>query len=81
MTAYLSENNKINVDCKYSEKFHGDQKKFRAYFYENGVLIKNHTEDKKCHFEFPDLSYLTSYSVEVCITPIANKTLIRFTIT
>lgn len=80
VTMYLSENNNINVDCEHSKKFYGPKRKFRAYFYENGVLIKEHTEDQKCHFEFPNLSYLTSYSVQVCITPIANKTLIHFTI-
>ncbi|XP_075887320.1 receptor-type tyrosine-protein phosphatase C-like isoform X2 [Nelusetta ayraudi] len=67
VTAYLSENNKINVDCKSEERFHGLEKIFRAYLYKNGVSINGHIDKKKCHFEFPDLSYLTSYSVEVAL--------------
>lgn len=77
----LLENNKIHVNCKSSKIFHGPKEKFRAYCYKSGMPISQpFKEQDDCNFEFADLSYLTSYTVQVCITPIANKTLTCFTI-
>lgn len=77
----FSENNKITVKCKYLHRPKGPEKKFRAFLYKSGTQKpKSYEQRDGCHFEFADLSYLTSYTVEVCITPIANKTLICFTI-
>lgn len=77
----FSENNKITVNCKYSHRPKGPEKKFRAFLYKSGTQKpKSYEQRDRCHFEFADLSYLTSYTVEVCITPIANKTLTCFTI-
>lgn len=76
------ENNKITVNCKYSHEPKGRLKKFRAFLYKSGTQRpKSHMlQHDKCTFEFEDLSYLTSYTVEVCIPPIANKTLTCCTI-
>lgn len=77
----LLENNKISVKCKFPEKFRGPKKEIHAYLYKSGKLESNKsTEKRDCHFEFPNLSYLTSYQVEVCVATITNKNFISFTI-
>lgn len=77
----LLENNKIFVKCKYSTPSKGDKRLFRAFFYKTGTQRPTLFEESdKCDFEYVDLSYLTSYTVEVCIPPIAEQTLICFTI-
>lgn len=64
----FSENNKITVNCKYSHRPKGPKKKFRAFLYKSGTQKpKTHEQRDRCHFEFADLSYLTSYTVEVVL--------------
>lgn len=77
----FSENNKIIVSCKYIDHPKGPKKIFQMFFYKSGSeRPKLPEEHHDCKFEFSDLSYLTSYTVEVRITPIASKSLICLTI-
>lgn len=64
------ENNVITVTCKHSYAPTGHERKFRAFLYKSGTQRpKSYEQSDKCKFEFKDLSYLTSYTVEVCIPP------------
>ncbi|XP_071342814.1 uncharacterized protein [Trachinotus anak] len=57
------EHNVITVSCTYSREFNGPEGKYKARL-RDGVTVKQH-ESKDCKFEFKDLSYSTTYTVEV----------------
>ncbi|XP_040896345.1 zinc finger BED domain-containing protein 5 [Toxotes jaculatrix] len=64
LNATVLENNVIKVTCGHSERFHGPQNIYRAQLhYGSDTLI--YKENTECEFEFKDLSYSTSYTVEV----------------
>ncbi|XP_040895639.1 receptor-type tyrosine-protein phosphatase C-like isoform X2 [Toxotes jaculatrix] len=64
LKATLPENNVIKVTCGHPESFHGPENIYRARLhYGSDTLI--HKENTKCEFEFKDLLYSTSYTVEV----------------
>ncbi|XP_017269055.1 receptor-type tyrosine-protein phosphatase C isoform X2 [Kryptolebias marmoratus] len=60
LTLTIIENNGIRVICKKPNHFKGPDKVLIARL-DGGKDVRNHT----CEFEFKDLSYLTSYKVEV----------------
>lgn len=65
----LRDNNVIKVACDKPENFYGRGQKLRAHLFKGNTLIKNKTTDRPhCQFEFTDLYYHTTYTVEVCIT-------------
>ncbi|KAM8745202.1 receptor-type tyrosine-protein phosphatase C isoform 2-T2 [Acanthopagrus schlegelii] len=63
------ENNEIKVTCDRPKTSRGSYMKFRARLYAGGdsqELLKEEAKNK-CEFEFKDLSYLTTYRVEVTV--------------
>ena len=69
------ENNEIKVTCGHPTNLRGPDMKFRARLYAGGYPQGPLKEvEKKCEFEFKDLSYLTTYRVEVCIIHIFGDT-------
>ncbi|XP_071342220.1 receptor-type tyrosine-protein phosphatase C isoform X2 [Trachinotus anak] len=58
------EHNVITVSCFHSGEFNGPEGKYRARLRVGGDIVKQH-ENKVCKFEFKDLSYSTTYTVEV----------------
>ncbi|XP_054916534.1 receptor-type tyrosine-protein phosphatase C-like [Poeciliopsis prolifica] len=59
----VTENNKIEVRCSLKDiDFNGPDRKFIAELQDVAGSRKSNTT---CHFEFKDLSYLTSYTVKV----------------
>ena len=75
LTPSHPENNEIDVSCIYAGRFHGEYKKYHARLYlgDDRQLLKEETENT-CKFVFKDLSYLTTYRVEVCIIHIFGDT-------
>lgn len=70
VTATIRDNNIIIVTCDPPKNFLGRDRNIEARVVKGGTQIRNKTDHKgKCYFEFEDLDYLTSYTVEVCITP------------
>lgn len=68
--ATIRDNNIIIVTCDRPKTFLGRDRNIEARVVKGGTQIRNKTDYKgKCYFEFGDLDYLTSYTVEVCITP------------
>lgn len=70
--ATLVGNNGIKVKCDKPKdfQFYGSAHKVKAYLVKGGSRIEDEKKEKEnCDFEFEDLDYLTSYTVEVCITP------------
>uniref|UniRef100_A0A1A8DMD3 Receptor-type tyrosine-protein phosphatase C n=1 Tax=Nothobranchius kadleci TaxID=1051664 RepID=A0A1A8DMD3_NOTKA len=59
----LPENNKIKVSCKNNVKFKGPEKNYKARLH-GGPKIQE-KEKTQCDFEFKELSFLTTYKVEV----------------
>ncbi|XP_036970862.1 receptor-type tyrosine-protein phosphatase C [Acanthopagrus latus] len=68
LTPSNPENNEIDVSCIYAGRFHGKYKKYHARLYlgDDRQLLKEETENT-CKFVFKDLSYLTTYRVEVTV--------------
>ncbi|XP_019730933.1 receptor-type tyrosine-protein phosphatase C isoform X3 [Hippocampus comes] len=64
--AVVVNNNIIEVKCVHSNKFNGPKKKLNAILYQDKTLVqrKNKT-DSNCKFLFQDLSYSTTYRVEI----------------
>ncbi|CAJ1060921.1 receptor-type tyrosine-protein phosphatase C [Xyrichtys novacula] len=63
MVVTVPENNVINVSCEHSEKFNGPKKIFKASLKNGDTVITQ--ENRKCKFEFRDLSYSTTYRLQV----------------
>uniref|UniRef100_A0A1A8RX93 Receptor-type tyrosine-protein phosphatase C n=1 Tax=Nothobranchius rachovii TaxID=451742 RepID=A0A1A8RX93_9TELE len=59
----LPENNRIKVSCKNNVKFKGPKKNYKARLL--GGPKNQDKENTQCDFEFKDLSFLTTYKVEV----------------
>lgn len=79
----LLENNKIHVRINSPNDFHGPEKVIQAFLYESKtekLVRSDETRKSTWDVEFSDLSYLTSYRVEVCAATISNKSSISFTI-
>ncbi|KAM8746277.1 uncharacterized protein AB9X84_017201 [Acanthopagrus schlegelii] len=69
LSLFTPENNEIKVTCDRPKDFRGPDMTFRARLYAGGdsqELLKE-VEKNKCEFEFKDLSYLTTYRVEVTV--------------
>ena len=64
------EHNVIKVTCDYkNKKVYGPKKEFIARLYNNNGTVKTQgLKSKKCEFEFSELSYSTTYTLEVCVT-------------
>uniref|UniRef100_A0A671Y679 Receptor-type tyrosine-protein phosphatase C n=1 Tax=Sparus aurata TaxID=8175 RepID=A0A671Y679_SPAAU len=70
------ENNEIKVTCGPPENLRGIHRTYHARLYPNGYpqeFIKANPKEK-CDFVFKDLSYSTTYIVEVCIIHISGDT-------
>ncbi|KAM9384076.1 uncharacterized protein KZ484_005992 isoform 1-T1 [Pholidichthys leucotaenia] len=65
LEATPQEHNVIKVTCKNTD-FNGPDRRYRARL-DPPDGSKEITNTKKCEFEFKDLSYLTTYSVEIMI--------------
>ncbi|KAM7388061.1 hypothetical protein PAMP_024262 [Pampus punctatissimus] len=63
LSATLEAHNVIDLTCKH-EEFNGPDRKYTAILYSDGV-IRLTKHNNKCEFKFKDLSYLTTYEVEV----------------
>ncbi|XP_030288897.1 receptor-type tyrosine-protein phosphatase C-like [Sparus aurata] len=69
LSLYSWENDVIQVYCEYKGRLNGPDEKFIARLYASDdpqKLLKEETE-KKCRFKFRDLSYSTTYRVEVIV--------------
>uniref|UniRef100_A0A1A7Y597 protein-tyrosine-phosphatase n=2 Tax=Iconisemion striatum TaxID=60296 RepID=A0A1A7Y597_9TELE len=60
----LPENNQIHVTCDSNKKFRGPMMLYKARLYGGPSMIEK-WETGKCSFKFEDLSFLTTYKVEV----------------
>ncbi|XP_042272636.1 receptor-type tyrosine-protein phosphatase C isoform X2 [Thunnus maccoyii] len=60
----VPEHNKIEVICRV-KFFHGPKELYNATLRYNGVIQKTRLPKTDCNFSFEDLSYLTTYDVEV----------------
>lgn len=69
VTLTLPEHNVISVTCADVKCFNGPHPKYIARIYDGNILKgeKETASGNKCSFEFRDLSYSTTYRVEVCI--------------
>uniref|UniRef100_A0A8C6SR43 Receptor-type tyrosine-protein phosphatase C n=1 Tax=Neogobius melanostomus TaxID=47308 RepID=A0A8C6SR43_9GOBI len=68
LTVKITENNVFTVACKELKDFKdfkGPEKKYKATLYLEDEQVDNKPAIDKCHFEFRDLHYLTTYKVQV----------------
>lgn len=70
------ENNEIKVTCGPPKKLNGPHKTYRARLYPSGYPqdFLEPKPKKNCDFVFKDLSYSTTYTVEVCIIHVFGDT-------
>ncbi|XP_044217610.1 receptor-type tyrosine-protein phosphatase C-like [Thunnus albacares] len=61
----VPEHNAIKVTCPHVKFFRGPEKLYNATLSYNGVIRKTKPPKTNCDFTFKDLSYLTTYKVEV----------------
>uniref|UniRef100_A0A3Q3K9D1 Receptor-type tyrosine-protein phosphatase C n=1 Tax=Monopterus albus TaxID=43700 RepID=A0A3Q3K9D1_MONAL len=69
LTVTVAQHNMIRVTCEYNYKrVYGPQKKYIARLFYRGddAKLLEYTNGD-CNFEFKDLSYSTSYTVQVCV--------------
>ncbi|CAJ1060920.1 receptor-type tyrosine-protein phosphatase C-like [Xyrichtys novacula] len=64
MVVTVPENNVIKVSCKHHGDFKGPDRIFKASL-KNGATVVKTFEKKDCKFEFRDLSYSTTYGLQV----------------
>ncbi|XP_034561340.1 receptor-type tyrosine-protein phosphatase C-like [Notolabrus celidotus] len=64
LSVTVQEHNVIKVTCEHSGIFNGPGEKYIAHLRHGGTTVK-HVDDTKCKFEFRDLSYSTTYRLEV----------------
>ncbi|XP_060890795.1 receptor-type tyrosine-protein phosphatase C-like [Labrus mixtus] len=57
--------NEIKVTCTHSKKFHGPGGYYFARLRYNGDIVRTQQNKSHCHFIFKDLSYSTTYILEV----------------
>ncbi|XP_049588168.1 receptor-type tyrosine-protein phosphatase C [Syngnathus scovelli] len=74
-------NNFIKVKCDYSQRFNGPNGKFHAILRQGSTVVKTSNESK-CVFSFQDLSFSTTYEVEVFVSnQLFNSTSLKETLT
>ncbi|XP_067452636.1 receptor-type tyrosine-protein phosphatase C-like [Thunnus thynnus] len=61
----VPEHNVIKVTCPVVEDFRGPERLYNATLRYNNDVIQETDKQKKCNFTFKDLSYSTTYEVEV----------------
>ncbi|XP_034565438.1 receptor-type tyrosine-protein phosphatase C-like [Notolabrus celidotus] len=64
LSVTVQEHNVIKVTCEHSGIFNGPDGKYIAHLRHGGTAVK-HVDDRECKFEFRDLSYSTTYHLEV----------------
>ncbi|XP_061883610.1 receptor-type tyrosine-protein phosphatase C [Entelurus aequoreus] len=64
LKAILVDNNEIEVTCDHSKQFYGPKTGFNAVI-QDSVTVKTKNQSGTCKFTFTDLSYSTTYKVEV----------------
>ncbi|XP_034036013.1 receptor-type tyrosine-protein phosphatase C [Thalassophryne amazonica] len=64
LSAKLSDNNAASVSCLHSGTFYASDGKLMAKIYDDNTFLKTNNQTE-CQFEFRDLSYHTTYTVEV----------------
>nr|XP_061831838.1 receptor-type tyrosine-protein phosphatase C-like isoform X1 [Nerophis lumbriciformis] len=65
LKAYLGDNNVIEVTCDHSKQFNGLETGFNAVILQDSVTVETLNQSGTCKFTFTDLSYSTTYKVEV----------------
>ncbi|KAJ0065543.1 hypothetical protein NL108_013105 [Boleophthalmus pectinirostris] len=65
LMVYLTENNGFHVNCSGIDHFRGPEGKYEAILKLKEKIINRLENKKKCHFEFKNLDYSTTYLVEV----------------
>uniref|UniRef100_A0A3B3D416 Receptor-type tyrosine-protein phosphatase C n=1 Tax=Oryzias melastigma TaxID=30732 RepID=A0A3B3D416_ORYME len=62
----VPENNVIDVECDEPKKLYGPKREYKARLHDSNGFVKEE-KSLRCYFPFKDLSYSTTYRVEVTV--------------
>uniref|UniRef100_UPI0037E863D7 receptor-type tyrosine-protein phosphatase C-like n=1 Tax=Semicossyphus pulcher TaxID=241346 RepID=UPI0037E863D7 len=62
---FVHDHNAINVTCREIKRFNGPKELYIARLFLNGAEVSKQEKVRPCKFEFKDLSYSTTYRVQV----------------
>ncbi|XP_061539989.1 receptor-type tyrosine-protein phosphatase C isoform X2 [Phycodurus eques] len=80
LQAVVVDSNNIKVTCDHSNRFNGPMKEFNAILLRGSTVVLH--RNKECKFLFQDLSYSTTYQVEIFVSNLRfNSTRWKETVT